>query len=211
MPFSFFQMETSRKNKFQGTFSQTIRMTSLEKVLFTYHEHGHEAYHGEPVNQLEHAVQAAELAQKAFPDDPEFILAAFLHDYGHLCDSEEGHMDGFGVWDHESVGAQKLQDLGFSRKITRLVANHVMAKRYLVSTDPLYFADLSPASKITLIKQGGLLTPEEQAKFEQDELFEQHIALRRLDEQAKLTDQPVPDIAWLEELMETHLDKKDLK
>lgn len=186
-------------------------MTSLEKVLSTYHEHGHEAYHGEPVSQLEHAVQAAELAQKAFPDDPEFILAAFLHDYGHLCESAEGHMDGFGVWDHESVGAQKLQDLGFSRKITRLIANHVMAKRYLVSTNPLYFADLSEASKITLIKQGGLLTPEEQAEFEQDDLFEHHIALRRLDEQAKLTHQQIPDLAWLEGLMETHLAKKDLK
>lgn len=181
---------------------------TIEKVLSVFQERGHEAYHGEPVSQLEHAVQAAELAKNAFPHDPEFIIAAFLHDFGHLCDSEEGHMDGYGVWEHETVGAKTLRKLGFSEKIERLVANHVQAKRYLVSTDPLYFADLSAASKITLIKQGGLLSLEEQRDFEQDSLFEQHIALRRLDEQAKITGQPSPDLQWLEDLMLEHFSQK---
>lgn len=178
---------------------------AIEQVLSTFRERGHEAYHGEPVSQLEHAVQAAQLAQNNHPNDPEFVLAAFLHDFGHLCESTEGDMDGYGTWDHETVGARTLRSLGFSEKITRLVANHVQAKRYLVSTDPLYFADLSPASKITLIKQGGLLTVEEQQDFERDPLFELHIALRRLDEQAKVEEQPVADMLWLEELMRNHL------
>lgn len=181
---------------------------ALEQVLSTFRERGHEAYHGEPVSQLEHAVQAAQLAQKVHPNDPEFILAAFLHDFGHLCDATEGDMDGYGIWDHELVGANTLRSLGFSEKITRLVANHVLAKRYLVSTDPLYFADLSSASKITLIKQGGLLGPEEQRDFERDPLFELHIALRRLDEQSKMEGQAIADISWLEELMRNHLSSK---
>ena len=181
---------------------------SIKTVLENFHAHGHEAYHGEQVSQLEHAVQAAELAQKIYPDDPEFILAAFLHDYGHLCESEAGDMDGYGIWDHEDVGAQALRKLGFSDKIARLVANHVRAKRYLVSTDPLYFADLSAASKITLIKQGGLLSAEEQRDFEQDSLFELHIALRRLDEQAKVEGHPLKDLAWLQDLMREHCLKK---
>ncbi len=162
---------------------------AIGQVLSTFRDRGHEEYHGEPVSQLEHAVQAAELARKSHPNDPEFILAAFLHDYGHLCETPDGDMDGYGTWDHEAVGAKTLRNLGFSAKITRLVANHVRAKRYLVSTDPLYFAELSPASKITLIKQGGLLSPEEQRDFEQDPLFELHIALRRLDELAKVEGQ----------------------
>lgn len=178
---------------------------SITKIFEAFQSRGHEAYHGEPVSQLEHAAQAAELALKQYPDDSAFILAAFLHDYGHLCESEElGDMEGYGTWDHETVGANILRKMGFSDKVTRLISNHVKAKRYLVSTDPLYFNDLSPASKITLIKQGGLLSAEEQLEFEQDPLFAQHIALRRLDEQAKAAGNPHPDISWLEGLMRQH-------
>jgi len=180
---------------------------TISEVFSTFRKRGHEAYHGELVSQIEHAIQAAELAKRNHPNDPEFILAAFLHDFGHLCDTDLGDMDGYGTWDHEEVGARTLKNLGFSEKITRLVENHVYAKRYLVSTDPLYFADLSPASKITLLKQGGLLSEEEVQEFEQDPLFELHIALRRLDEQAKMVGQPEPDLDWLEALMQAHFNK----
>jgi phosphonate degradation associated HDIG domain protein len=179
---------------------------TIAAVLTVFRERGHEEYHGEPVSQLEHAVQTAELAQRGRPNDPEFTLAAFLHDFGHLCGSVTGddNMNGYGIWQHEIVGARVLRSLGFSEKITRLIAGHVQAKRYLVSTDPAYYAALSEASKITLEKQGGLLSPEEQKAFEQDPLFELHIALRRLDEQAKETGKPVHDLNWLENLMREH-------
>jgi predicted HD phosphohydrolase len=178
-----------------------ISTTNLSTILSAFKDRGHEEYHGEPVSQLEHAVQAATLAKFQYPDDPEFIIAAFLHDFGHLCESPNGEMDGFGKWDHESIGAQKLQSLGLSSKIIRLVANHVTAKRYLVSTDPLYFTHLSEASKITLEKQGGLLSVAEQKEFEDDPLFHLHIALRRIDEKAKETGKPT-DFGWLETLIQ---------
>ena len=193
-----------RRVKMTNDFIDTMTNEAIEKIFFTFRERGHEEYHGEPVSQLEHAFQTAELAKKGHPNDPDFILAAFLHDFGHLCETESGDMGGYGTWDHEEVGAKTLRSWGFSEKITRLVANHVYAKRYLVSTDPLYFADLSPASKITLIKQGGLLSAEEQRDFEKDPLFELHIALRRLDEQAKVEGKPVSDLTWLEDLMREH-------
>jgi len=110
---------------------------AVEKVFSTFRERGHQEYHGEPVSQLEHAVQSAELAKRGHPNDPDFIVAAFLHDFGHLCVTEAGDMGGYGTWDHEEVGAKTLQAWGFPEKITRLIANHVNAKRYLVSTDPL--------------------------------------------------------------------------
>ena len=180
---------------------------TIATVLSVFRERGHEEYHGEPVSQLEHAAQTAELAQRSHPNDPEFILAAFLHDFGHLCGTVHGDdtMDGYGIWQHEIVGARALRRLGFSEKIARLIASHVQAKRYLVSTDPVYYAALSEASKITLEKQGGLLSPDEQKDFEEDPLFELHIALRRLDEQAKETGKPAPDLDWLENLMHEHL------
>lgn len=179
----------------------------MERIFATFRHRGHEEYHGEAVSQLEHAVQAAELAQKSSPNDPEFIIAAFLHDFGHLCDTtaESDNMDGFGIRRHELRGAQELANLGFSEKITRLIAGHVQAKRYLVSTDPAYYEGLSEASKFTLEKQGGLLTAEEQHTFEQDALFERHLALRRIDEAAKQSGLPVPDLDWLQTLIQEHL------
>lgn len=76
------------------------------------------------------------------------------------------------------------------------MAGHVQAKRYLVSTDPDYYGGLSEASKITLEKQGSLLSPEEQRAFEQNPLFEQHLALRRIDERAKVEGMPVQGLDW---------------
>jgi predicted HD phosphohydrolase len=182
---------------------------TIAAILSVFRERGHEEYHGEPVSQLEHAVQTAQLAQRGRPNDPEFILAAFLHDFGHLCLLPDGGgMDGYGTWNHEIIGAQTLRNFGFSEKIASLVANHVQAKRYLVSTDPVYYAALSDASKITLEKQGGLLSAQEQRDFEKDPLFELHIALRRLDEQAKETGKPAPDLNWLENLMREHLNAR---
>lgn len=186
---------------------------ALESILSNFRTRGHEEYHGEPVSQLEHAVQSAELAQRGHPNDPEFILAAFLHDYGHLCGAPDGsdNMEGYGIRQHELVGARELARLGFSDKITRLVAGHVMAKRYLVSTDPVYYEGLSEASKITLEKQGGLLSSEEREAFENDTLFDLHIALRRLDEQAKVGDQPAQSLDWLENMMYTHLNTTQMQ
>lgn len=176
-------------------------------LLNLYHTLGHQSYDGEPVSQLEHAVQTAELARTLYPNDPEFVLAAFLHDVGHLLPTESiaEQMGLFGVRSHEARGAEYLRQQGLSEKICRLVENHVAAKRYLVSTDPGYLEKLSDASKITLMYQGGMMTAEEQAAFKADPLFEQHLQLRRLDEQAKVAGNPATDLSWLENLVHTHL------
>lgn len=177
-----------------------------ETVWAVFRSRGNEEYHGEPVSQWEHAVQSAELARQVCPDDPEFILAAFLHDFGHICadPAVAGEMDGFGIMHHEQVGAATLRRTGFSEKITALVAGHVEAKRYLVTTDPVYFAGLSEASKYTLEKQGGLMSPHERAEFERDPFFTLHIQLRRIDERAKVSGHPITDLAWLETLVREH-------
>ena len=177
-----------------------------DAIRAVFHARGNEEYHGEPVSQWEHAVQSAELARQERPDDPEFILAAFLHDFGHICADPEvtGSMEGFGIVCHEQVGAETLRRFGFSKKITALVAGHVEAKRYLVTTDPVYFAGLSEASKYTLEKQGGLMSPHEREEFERDPLFSLHIQLRRIDERAKVSGHPITDLAWLEALVREH-------
>ena len=58
-------------------------MLSLADIADVFARRGHEQYAGEPVTQLEHALQTAHLAEQAGADD-ELITACLLHDLGHL-------------------------------------------------------------------------------------------------------------------------------
>ncbi len=143
-------------------------------------------YIGEKISQYEHAVQCADLALKAGGDE-DLIIAAFLHDIGHLIPSDEfDQMGGFGVVNHEEVGAQFLLKNGFSERTANLVKNHVRAKRYLVATRPCYRENLSGASIETLKHQGGPMSKEEIIEFEADPEFKDSLKLRAWDEQGKL-------------------------
>ena len=104
-------------------------------------------------------------------------------------------MDGYGTVDHERLGADFLRERGFPEKVAQLIENHVNAKRYLVAKSMDYFARLSEASLRTLEFQGGPMTPDEAARFEQHPYFEQILQMRRWDEQAKIPGLPTPDLA----------------
>ena len=157
---------------------------------------GHDAYFGEPVTQLEHALQTAQLAEQAGADR-ETIIAAFLHDIGHLLPAESatGYMDGYGTVDHERLGADYLRGLDYSEKVAQLIENHVNAKRYLVATSMDYVERLSEASLRTLEFQAGPMTPDEATRFEQHPYFDEILQMRRWDEQAKIPGLPTPDMA----------------
>src|SRR5580704_3162183 len=184
-----------------------------DEIMSLYEEHGGAEYAGEKVSQLEHMAQAAQLAE-AQGYDEEVVLAAFLHDIGHISGGRQregstsasrGEMDGFGIKDHEELGAEFLRGKGFSKKITRLVESHVEAKRYLTYKDPAYYANLSDASKRTLEYQGGPMSAEEAAAFEQYPLFALIIRMRNWDEQAKIEHQPLPDLGRYRAMMLHHL------
>ncbi len=145
-----------------------------------------QAYIGEEISQYEHAVQCGELAIKAGADK-DLILAAFLHDIGHLVfPPGSSHMGNFGIDSHEDIGAEYLLSLGFSQRTANLVRNHVKAKRYLVATNPNYKNKLSNASIETLKFQGGPMAPKEAAEFAADPDFKDILRLRAWDEQAKI-------------------------
>ncbi|MGZ8524773.1 MAG: HDIG domain-containing metalloprotein [Chitinophagaceae bacterium] len=179
---------------------------SVNEIFELYQKYGDEDYIGEPVSQVEHMCQAAQLAEaEGYPE--EVILAAFFHDIGHLCEHimPVEQMDGFGVVDHEKLGADFLRSKGFSEVIASLVKNHVQAKRYLTLQFPSYYDQLSEASKKTLGFQGGIMTAEEAMRFESDKLFDLHIKLRRWDEKAKLEMQPIPDLQKYKDMAIRHL------
>ena len=158
----------------------------LEEVFGLYEKFGNADYIGEPVSQIEHMSQAAQLAMQEGFDD-EVVLAAFFHDIGHICvmQNEANSMGGYGVRSHEKVGADFLRLKGFPERIAKLVENHVQAKRYLTFKYPEYFLSLSEASMKTLEFQGGVMNAEEASAFEKDLLFETSIRMRKWDELAK--------------------------
>ncbi len=177
-----------------------------DEVLTLYQRFGDEDYIGEPVSQIEHMCQCAQLAE-AGGFDGEVILAAFFHDIGHLLEHvmPAGQMDGFGVMDHEKLGAEYLLQKGFSDKVAKLVASHVQAKRYLTFKHPHYYSQLSEASKRTLEFQGGVMSEVEAVYFESDELHPLYIQLRKWDEAAKLEQVPLPPLNHYREMMIAHL------
>lgn len=168
----------------------------MDTIATLFANSGHDAYFGELVTQLEHALQSAQRAEQAGAD-PETVIAAFLHDIGHLLPpkASHGYMDGYGTVDHERLGADYLRQKGFSEKIAQLIENHVKAKRYLVAKQPDYLANLSEASLKTLKFQGGPMSTEEVAAFESHPYFREILTMRRWDEQAKIPGLPTPEMA----------------
>jgi phosphonate degradation associated HDIG domain protein len=182
---------------------------TVNEIMFLYERYGSEDYIGEPVSQIEHMCQCAQLAEADGADD-DVILAAFFHDIGHLCEfafpeKKLAHMDNVGIVDHETLGADYLLSKGFSEKIAKLVQSHVAAKRYLTYQYPDYYNQLSEASKKTLEFQGGVMTQDEALAFEDDDLFDLYVAIRRWDDLAKKMQQPLPDLFYFKQLMTEHL------
>ncbi len=179
---------------------------TAEDILHLYDLYGAADYIGEPVSQIEHMSQSAQLAI-GFGADDEVILAAFFHDIGHICvqQNADNSMEGYGLKRHEEIGADFLRSKGFPERVAKLVENHVQAKRYLTFRNPEYYASLSEASKKTLEHQGGRMSEKEAIAFESDPLFQMSIQLRRWDELAKETGVPILDLAQIRQRIKTVL------
>src|SRR5262245_43172999 len=88
-------------------------------------------------SQLEHALQAAALAQRSGASNA-LVIAALLHDIGHLIHDLGESPAAQGVDDrHESLGSAYLSRL-FPPDVSEPVRLHVPAKRYLVATEETY-------------------------------------------------------------------------
>jgi predicted HD phosphohydrolase len=126
----------------------------IDEIFAVYRERGGNAYAGERINQLEHALQCALLAEQSGADAP-LIVASLLHNYGHLIHGSGDAVSGRGINDrHETLGADRLSTL-FADSLTAPIRLHVDAKRYLCATDPEYMKILSAGSVRSLELQGG--------------------------------------------------------
>jgi len=144
------------------------------------------------INQRAHALQAAQLARAAGLSDA-LVVAALLHDIGHMVHSLGEHPAAVGVDDHhELIGADWLQPW-FGQDVTEPIRLHVQAKRYLCSVEPGYFESLSPDSVESLALQGGRMSDTEVAAFRMTPGWKDAVALRRIDERAKDPSVVTPD------------------
>src|SRR6516225_717564 len=90
------------------------------------------------VNQLQHALQAAALAE-ADGCTPATVLASLLHDVGHMVHQLGEDPAGRGIDDvHEELGGNWLAR-HFGPDVSEPVRLHVAAKRYLCATEADYF------------------------------------------------------------------------
>jgi phosphonate degradation associated HDIG domain protein len=167
----------------------------IADILNLFNDKGHSEYGGEAVTQLEHALQTATLARENNASD-QLITAALLHDIGHLLHELPNDAPLKGIDDvHENKAAVFLRKY-FPEAVTEPVRLHVMAKRYLSSTEETYYSLLSEPSKQSLVLQGGLMSSAEVSAFEQNPFFSDAVMLRKWDDQAKvkeLTTAPVED------------------
>lgn len=161
------------------------------------------AYLGEDVTMIQHQLQAGALAVTAGCSDA-LVVAALLHDIGHVIGREEGEADAAEALasdrdaHHDATGARWLSRW-FGPNVTEPVRLHVAAKRYLVTTEPDYAACLSDASVHTLRLQGGPMSPDEVRAFASHEYAREAVVLRRIDEAAKDGTKEAPGL-------DTHLD-----
>lgn len=168
-------------------------MSSIEKIKELFEQRGHSQYGFEVVTQLEHALQAATLAEQE-QSAPSLVTAALLHDVGHLLHDLPDDATEQGVDDrHEELG-QRWLGQSFGRSVSEPVRLHVDAKRFLCSVEPDYAAGLSEPSRQSMALQGGVMTSEEAARFEAGEFSQDAVRLRRWDDAAKVVGLETPPL-----------------
>lgn len=140
--------------------------------------------YGEAINQIEHALQCGTLAEQDHAS-PALILAAWLHDIGHMQHRDAAAAVAQGADDvHEALGA-KFLSRWFGPEVAEPVRLHVEAKRYLCTRESGYWASLSPLSQRTLDIQGGPMTEDEAQAFEATPYHADAVRLRRWDDVGK--------------------------
>ena len=164
----------------------------VDEILAAFEANGHLDY-GENMSMQEHMLQTAQIAAQDGGDE-RLIVAALLHDFGHLVcnmpndtflDGQDNH--------HEDVGADALSTW-FDEEIVNAVRLHVAAKRYLCGSNPAYFDKLSDASKMTLEIQGGPMNAEEIQAFRTLPGHDMAVRVRVYDDQGKVPEMDRPEL-----------------
>lgn len=160
---------------------------TLDDIATLFDNKGAARYSGEPVTQLEHALQCAQFAEQAGADD-ELVTAALLHDLGHLLNEQGESPTLRGIDDqHQFYALPFLRGL-FSDRVLDAIRWHVDAKRYLCASRPDYEASLSEDSKRSLALQGGVFSRSDARAFLERPHARDAVQVRLWDDAAKQAD-----------------------
>lgn len=181
----------------------TATPTMADRLLDAFLGSAARLYGGEPVTELAHSLQCAELAREAGADE-DLQLACLLHDVGRFAVDPREILDkkdqrlgaGAGARGHHEVGADLIAPWVPAR-VAWLVRMHAEAKRYLCATEPGYYDALTPGSRFTMTLKGGTMTTDEAARRAQHPWMADAVRLRRWDDLAKVpgkTTEPIE--AW---------------
>jgi len=170
-------------------------MISIADIELLFARHGAHQYSGEPVTQLEHALQTAHFAEQSGADD-ELVTACLLHDLGHLLNDQGETPSLRGIDDtHQYYALPFLRGL-FTDIVLESIRLHVDAKRYLCHANADYYARLSDDSKRSLQLQGGVFDADQAATFIALPGAHNAVALRLWDDLAKQAELATPSLAY---------------
>ncbi|WP_027214479.1 phosphonate degradation HD-domain oxygenase [Burkholderia sp. WSM2232] len=166
---------------------------TVSDIRFLFEQYGDIAYSGEPVTQLQHALQTGALAEEAGADD-ELVVAAFLHDLGHLLNQQGETPTERGVDDLHQYFALPFLRAVLPDAVLEPIRLHVDAKRCLCAIDDTYIRQLSADSLRSLALQGGVFSLDEADAFLQQAYAQDAQRLRKWDDEAKEPDRATPDL-----------------
>ena len=174
---------------------------SIAGISALYASMGGRMYSGEPVTQLEHALQTAWQAERAGAS-PALIAASLLHDIGHMTNDKGETPTERGVDDLHQYHALAALRGAFPDDVLEPIRWHVDAKRYLCRERPDYHESLSPDSKRSLVLQGGVFSVEEAGAFGARRWARDAVNLRLWDDLAKVAGERTPDWPHFEAILE---------
>jgi predicted HD phosphohydrolase len=136
---------------------------------------------------LHHGLACAETLRRAFPDDPELQVAGLVHDLGHVLDPAD-------QVDH-ARNAAYFVGIVLGARVAEMVAEHVVAGRYLVTVDAVRVG-ISGGGAVSLWRQ--TLDPDEVDRFRANRWWRDTLVMRRADDLSRGdTGRVRPLVEWL--------------
>ena len=178
----------------------------INEIMKIYKDNGDKKY-DDHITHLEHALQTTEIAKKN-NETEEFQLACFLHDIGHLLLDEHNSNNDFLNKDlkHETIGYRYLSNY-FSDNITYPVMYHVLAKRYLCTTNKEYYNNLSEASKKSFIIQGGKIDNKLLEILQKNNNFNNSVKMRKYEDLSKIENNKINlDLKYIRSLLDKFIE-----
>lgn len=163
--------------------------TTTDEVLALVDELEEMTHAGVDLRTL--ALRAAGLALEE-GGDPELVTATLLHDIGrarYLSRAAPGIP-------HEEVSRRFVAER-FSERVEWVVAQHVVAQRYLVTVDDTYFGGLTGPQQTASRRHGGKLTQKRILRFEANPHAADAVRLRRWSDRAVDADVAMADLGEL--------------